>query len=323
MSAPRVWIIGQGGLLGRHLAASLGARFPDAKLWKSPLTKRSWNDPDKIAEELRADTRAFFAEARGSRWMILWAAGQGFVGATAEALERESRTWNAFLEAVSAENPGRGSIFLASSAGGVYGNQEALPITEESPALPISDYGRNKLKQEEALQEWRAKNPGISTLVGRISNLYGPGQNLSKRQGIISQFSKCILTREPLNVFVALDTIRDYHYVVDCAADVLMAMEKLAAEPEGTQVTKIFAAEQGASVSQIIGAFSQLTQNRARFLTTIKPESRLQPRTLSYRSKVWPEIGARSGRTTLLEGIQATHFDQLQRYLAGELSRAA
>jgi len=47
-------------------------------------------------------------------------------------------------------------------------------------------------------------------MVGRMSNLYGPGQNLKKVQGLISQMCLRVLTRQPLVLYVPLDTIRDY-----------------------------------------------------------------------------------------------------------------
>ena len=54
-------------------------------------------------------------------------------------------------------------------------------------------------------------------MIGRFSNLYGPGQNLGKLQGLISRLALSAVTRQPINIFVPLDTIRDYVYVDDAA----------------------------------------------------------------------------------------------------------
>ena len=51
---------------------------------------------------------------------------------------------------------------------------------------------------------------GTAVLVGRIANLYGPGQNLAKPQGLVSQLCLANLTGQPLSIYVSLDTLRDY-----------------------------------------------------------------------------------------------------------------
>jgi uncharacterized SAM-binding protein YcdF (DUF218 family) len=74
---------------------------------------------------------------------------------------------------------------------------------------PLAPYGEVKLGMEEALRA-AAAEIGAAALVGRISNLYGPGQDLSKPQGLISRVCIAHLTRAPLPVMVSLDTMRDY-----------------------------------------------------------------------------------------------------------------
>jgi UDP-glucose 4-epimerase len=58
----------------------------------------------------------------------------------------------------------------------------------------------------------------VPLVIGRISNLYGPGQKLDKQQGLISQLCLATARREVLNIFVPMDTLRDYLYVEDAAA---------------------------------------------------------------------------------------------------------
>ena len=74
----------------------------------------------------------------------------------------------------------RGSILLASSAGGVHAGDLRQPATETSVATPVSEYGRTKLGQEQLLAELTADRPLTSCVVARYSNLYGPGQRLDK-----------------------------------------------------------------------------------------------------------------------------------------------
>ncbi len=76
-------------------------------------------------------------------------------------------------------------------------------------------------------------------LVGRLSNLYGPGQDLAKPQGLISQLCRAQLTRRPLSIYVSLDTRRDYLFVDDAAAMVVAGARRghraRGAPPEGAR----------------------------------------------------------------------------------------
>ena len=116
-----------------------------------------------------------------------------------------------------ARDPAGNGFFLASSAGGVYAGASGPPFTEHTEPAPISAYGRAKLRSEEIATEFAVRT-STALLVGRLANLYGPGQNLDKPQGLVSQLCLAQLTRQPLTVYVPLDTMRDYLFVDDAAA---------------------------------------------------------------------------------------------------------
>ena len=100
--------------------------------------------------------------------------------------------------------------------------RRGAPFTEHTTPAPISAYGRAKLRSEEIATEFAVRT-GSALLVGRLSNLYGPGQDITKPQGLISQLCRAQLTRQPLSVYVSLDTMRDYLFVDDAAAMVVRA----------------------------------------------------------------------------------------------------
>ncbi len=66
-------------------------------------------------------------------------------------------------------------VTVASSieAQGLGSDEEGL-LPEGMACRPVSDYGRSKLKAEEAAAEW-GRATGMSLLVLRIGNIYGPG----------------------------------------------------------------------------------------------------------------------------------------------------
>ena len=62
-------------------------------------------------------------------------------------------------------------------------------------------------------------------------------------------------------------------------------------------VTKIFASEVETTVASVLGAWRQSLRRPLRVALASDPVGRLQPRILSFRSRVWPEV---RGRPTLL-----------------------
>ena len=85
-----------------------------------------------------------------------------------------------------------------------------------------------------------ARRTGVPTMIGRITNVYGPGQNLGKAQGLISQLGKAYLLRQPISLYVSLDTTRDYIFVDDCARMIIAAVDDLRGTRDpGTAVVKI------------------------------------------------------------------------------------
>jgi UDP-glucose 4-epimerase len=206
----------------------------------------------------------------------------------------------------------QGAIFLASSAGGVYAGAEAPPFTERAVPRPLAPYGVNKLRMEQTLQSFvtRVRVPSV---IGRISNLYGPGQNLAKPQGLISQLARAHLLRQPLSLYVSPDTTRDYLYVRDCASMVLECLDAVRRSPSGDVLVKILAAERPTTIAALLAAFRRLVKRRLPIVLADSPNKRFQVRDLRLLSTVAPDL-RRCARTTLPDGINATIED-----LAGQL----
>jgi UDP-glucose 4-epimerase len=325
------WVVGRGGLLGSHLGRCLSAPGQtEVTPWvPPPEASFSWDAPHEVRAQLAEVVGGFFAAVRagGHRaWIVYWAAGAGIVGSTAAALAAESETFASTLNAIAARldrGGPPGLVFLASSAGGVYGRCPDSPATEVSPCLPISDYGRAKLRQEGLLATWAEIN-GVSHLVGRISNLYGPGQNLDKPQGLITHLVRSLVLDRPVHLYVSLDTLRDYIHADDCAAGIVRASVQVlrAAEAGGgpRAVTKIFASEQATSISALIGIISRVTRRRPQVVYAApRALSEQQPRRLTFRSLVLrPDVHA--GQIGLPVGVSQVHRHLLALFRAGKLA---
>jgi UDP-glucose 4-epimerase len=308
------WVVGRGGLLGSHVEAVLERREGWEVFRCAPFP---WGNPTELRHAMDGAAAEYEGRA-GGKGALCWCAGSSVVGASAAALAAETEAFEYFLSRLHGSTVGR--FFLASSAGGIWGGSADQPITEDSPPRPISLYGVAQLDKEAALARWAERSPSTSTLVGRLSNLYGPGQDLAKPQGLVSHLTRSLLRGQPAHVFVPLDTIRDYLYVGDAADGVVRAMERLGDAPAPQHVLKIFASEQPTTVGELIGAFRRTAKRPLKVVTGLHAAARQQPLRLQFRSTVWRD-SAPAARTGLVEGIDRVFRHELALYQAGSPPR--
>ena len=320
MNRGLAWVVGSGGLLGSHVLRAIQTEMEGVGVWDPGRGRIPWNDyPRALAELERHVTRFARDVVEGPRsWMVVWCAGSGVVGTTPEALTQETAYLESTLALLGNHLPDLpGQVMLASSAGGVYGSNPEQPLTETSLCNPISDYGRNKLRQEGLLLDWAHEHPRVSTLIARISNLYGPGQNISKPQGLIAHISRSLLHHTPVHVYVPLDTLRDYVYVADCAAHLVRCLNHFR-HSTPSHIVKIFSTGETVTIAGIVAAFSRIAKGHPRIICAAAPASSLQPLRLQFRSTVWPDVPPPT-RTSLAIGIQRVHQDLLSRFQQGRL----
>jgi len=314
-SEPAVtWVIGRGGLLGRSLETALAG----TDLWH-PSGPIGWSGPGGGAGELRQRAGEFLRIVGERPWSVAWCAGAGVTGTSSDALREELDALRETLGALAATTHGpRGSFFFASSAGGVYAGVGAPPYDESSPVRLLAPYGQAKLEAEALVAGW-SRSSGTPSLIGRISNIYGPGQNLAKAQGLISQICRSHLTGQPLSIFVSLDTLRDFLFAPDCAGMIVAGLARLRqAQPAGapTVVTKILASQRAVTIGAVLGEMRRIFKRSPRIVLGQSPVSAMQARDLSLRSRVWPELDRRT-LTPFPVGVATTSADLLRRLQLG------
>jgi UDP-glucose 4-epimerase len=234
--------------------------------------------------------------------------------------ERSALSWLLQEVAGRPRLAGTGSLFLASSAGGVYaGSSDRPPFTEASSTGALVAYGRAKLDMEREVARF-ADATGTACLVGRIANLYGPGQDLTKPQGLVSQLSRAHLTREPISIYVSLDTMRDYVYaadVGDLVAAGLTALRSRVGQQSAPVVVKVIASGASLTIGSLIAHSTRHYRARPQVIVKAPHEGSGQIRDLRLRSVVWPQLDTHL-RTPLLVGLARTAAD-----VAGRLRSAA
>lgn len=315
---PLTWVIGAGGLLGSAVVEALGTA--GVEVW-APATPIRWGEPG-TAEQMAATASQFLAAAAAgaSGWQVCWCAGAGVTSTGQEALDAEVLVFGSLLSALAeGRTDNRGSVFLASSAGGVYAGSAGSPRDESTLPVPLAPYGHAKLALERAVSEFNEAT-GVPVLVGRLSNLYGPGQNLTKPQGLVSHIARAHLLGQPISIYVPLDTMRDYLYVSDAARLVVQGMTRLRtpAEVRSGVVTKVFASHQSVTVGFLVSEFRRVTRRKPRVVYGASSAAAYQARDLRLRSVVWPELDD-TPVVPLPVGIAQLLNDMEQFLRAGEL----
>lgn len=115
-------------------------------------------------------------------------------------------------------------IIFISSGGAVYGNPETEDVDETHATNPISSYGIVKLSLEKYFQ-LNDHIYGTQTMIIRPSNIYGPGQNTNKPQGIIGHIVNRINNNSPLTIWGNGEGKKDYLHIEDFSDALLKVIQ--------------------------------------------------------------------------------------------------
>lgn len=143
-------------------------------------------------------------------------------------------------------------ILFLSSGGTVYGAPEVAPIPETHPLRPINSYGIVKASIEHYLEMYR-RTRGLSPVVIRASNPFGPRQGHTGVQGVISTFLRRVLVGQPLEIWGDGTVVRDYLEVGDLAELCTRAGES---DKEGAYNA---GSGRGLSINEIVDAIRKVT----------------------------------------------------------------
>jgi UDP-glucose 4-epimerase len=188
-------------------------------------------------------------------------------------------------------------LLFLSSGGTVYGIPEQVEIPETHPLRPVSSYGIVKAAIEHYLVAYR-RSRGLSSVIIRASNPYGPRQGHSGVQGVISTFLGRIAAGEAIEIWGDGTVVRDYLDVVDLAALCVLAGTSRLEGPynAGSGV--------GTSVNEIVEAIRIITG--AQIETLYKPGRAADvPRSVLDCTRARTDFGW-IARRPLADGLQST-----------------
>lgn len=316
----RVWVLGAGGMLGGALTRELSRQKIEVYSYKERF---EWGNQYRVQSQFEHAINEFKAGLQvGYTWEIYWAAGAGSMGSYCADLNGETaalKYFLALLKKLLVQKANFGVLGFASSAGALYAGSSDFEITEETQVSVINDYAAAKLEQEQLLRDFALSQDKVTVLIARFSTLYGPGQAQGKRQGLLSHIARSALRHQPVEIFVPLDTSRDYLFVDDAASDFIASLDVLRSGNERFQI-KIIAAERSVTISEIISTFNRLNKRRLRVICNRNNLSAMYSSRVAYRSLL-PLAGDRTllRRHTLLEGIAAVLKHERMAYIAASI----
>jgi UDP-glucose 4-epimerase len=120
-----------------------------------------------------------------------------------------------------AASAGVGKFVFASTGGAIMGNAEP-PVDEATLPWPISPYGASKLCGEAYCHAF-AGSFDLPVVALRFANVYGPIS--AHKKGVITNFIRLGLRREPLVVYGDGSATRDFLYVEDLCDGICTAVD--------------------------------------------------------------------------------------------------
>jgi len=224
----RVLVTGGAGFIGSHTVDRLIGEGHEVSVVDSLVTgfreqvhpRASFHEVDITDEQALADV---FAAERPEAVIHLAAQMDVRVSTREPAYDARVNILGSLNVIESALAHGTRKIVYASSGGAIYGEPEDLPVREDHPIQPLSQYGVTKHTVEHYLYLY-AHQQGLRYTALRYANVYGPRQNPGGEAGVIAIFARSLLLSLPCRIFGDGEQTRDYVYVGDVVAANMMAL---------------------------------------------------------------------------------------------------
>jgi UDP-glucose 4-epimerase len=220
-----ILITGGCGFIGSNLTVRLTEKKNKIRLLDN-FSSNSRYSKSKYCEVIKGDIcdkKTALKACKGMDVVIHLAASGSVIDSVADPLKNfqvnSAGTLNMLKSAVDMNVK---KFIFASTGGALIGDAE-LPVTEISLPKPISPYGASKLCGEGYCNAF-SKSYGIKTICLRFGNVYGPCSD--NKKGVITNFIKSIIKKEPMKVYGDGKSSRDFLFVDDICQGIISAISK-------------------------------------------------------------------------------------------------
>lgn len=257
----RALILGGCGFIGSHVADVLHERGVPLRIFDRQSER--FRAPLRNAEYIHGDfrDRALLAEAMTGVDRVYHILSTTFPGTAnfdpaTDVVDNLVGTI-ALLDIM--KEAGIQRIVYLSSGGTIYGQLEIVPAPEEHPLRPNNSYGIVKMAVESYLEMYRVLH-GLSPVMVRASNPYGPRQAHGGIQGVVSTFLDRITCGAPIEIWGDGSVVRDYIYVRELAELIVLAGESKITGPLNAGSGK------GVALSEVLATIELVSGRRAEII---------------------------------------------------------
>jgi UDP-glucose 4-epimerase len=222
-----VLVTGASGFLGRNVARFFSQQGHVVRgIGHGDWSQEQWGASGLSAWQCADVTLSTLRQYAGEPTTIIHCAGSGSVAFSINDpladFERTVETTANVLEYVRTSAPSCRVVYPSSAS--IYGTVESVPIREDCPPVPISQYGTHKLMAEQMVASY-CRQFGISAAVVRLFSVYGCGLRKQLLWDACRKFAAHDST------FMGTgDEVRDWLHVEDAATLLLAAAEHASSE---------------------------------------------------------------------------------------------
>ena len=221
-------VTGGAGFIGSHIVDALVARGDEVHVLDNYAAGKFENRSNNKAAYHELDIREFEKIApiiKGARYVFHEAA----LPRVQFSIENPELTFavnvGGLVSVLRAAHEGGASRVVFASSGSVYGDQQALPLSEELPPDPKSPYGLQKQMGELACKLWRSVY-GLQTVSLRYFNVYGARMDPNGAYALmIGKFLQMRQKGQPLTIWGDGTHTRDFTHVSDIVRANVLAAE--------------------------------------------------------------------------------------------------
>lgn len=221
-------VTGGAGFIGSHLVEALVARGDRVRV-VDDFSTGSWDNLAPFADRIEVvegdivDFQTVLSAMRDVDYVLHHAAIASVERSVHDPIKVHQVNVDGTLNVLlAAREVGLQRLVFASSAA-IYGDNDHLPLHEDTPARALSPYAASKVTGETYMQAF-VNTFGVPATVLRYFNVYGPRQDpASPYSGVISIFVAALERGDPPTIFGDGHQTRDFVYVGDVVRANLMA----------------------------------------------------------------------------------------------------